>query len=468
VSRYDEYLLTPAPGHSLAQPLANRDILRLYWPLALSWLFMSIETPTAIWVISRMADAKENTAGYLIMSSLAIWIESPVIDLLATSTTLAKSRAGLSIIRRFASWMILWVTLAHTLVSCTPVYDWLMGSVIGLPPDMLEKIRVPFILMIPWSGFIGWRRYLQGLMIGAGQTRAISVGTFVRFGTMLGVGVGLYMLQGTLPLSGLAVAAIALVCSVAAESLFISFASRDAVSSLSRLSDDGSKPVTLRKVVSFHMPLTIATMVMMLSTPAVGAALARTPDSVQSLAAWQVAITLLGLLRAVTFALNEVVIALNRDEAGRRALMRFCLATGASLTMAAAALHVTGIDYWVFHAFLRAKPDVAELARHALLASCLIPTINAMMVYYRGLLTSIHETVARMRAIFAGIGVLVFCLVWSVSMRWPGIYVAAFALTTGMLVELVTLALSWRVSINRRSKGLKGHGQQPLHGFSSE
>jgi len=411
---------------------------------------MSIETPTAIWVISRMADAKVNTAGYLIMGSLSIWIESPVIDLLATSTTLAKSRTSYLTIRRFAIWMIVWVTFAHIVASCTPVYDWLMGTVIGLSADMVEKIRVPFIIMIPWSGFIGWRRYLQGLMIRDGQTRAISVGTFVRFGAMFGVGVGLYMLRDFHDISGLAITAIALVSSVAAESLFITFASRSAVSNLAHQPPDGSEHVSMRKVVSFHIPLTFATMVMMLSTPTVGAALARTQDSVRSLAAWQVGITLLGLFRSITFALNEVVISLNRDEAARRTLMLFCFATGLAVTSTVLFLHATGIDYWVFHSFLRAKPDIAALARYALLASCFTPTINAMMVYYRGLLTSIHETIARMSAIFFGICVLAGSLVFGVAMRWPGVFVAAFALTVGMLAELAVLYLSWQRLSPRR------------------
>jgi len=405
---------------------------------------MSIETPTAIWVISRMADAKINTAGYLIMGSLSIWIESPVIDLLATSTTLVKSRQSFATIRRFAVWMIVWVTFAHVMISCTPIYDWLMGTAIGLKADMVEKIRVPFIIMIPWSGFIGWRRYLQGLMIRAGQTRAISYGTFVRFGTMFSVGVGLYLLRDSAGISGLAITAIALVSSVAAEALFINWASNNAVANLSHLVENPSAAVSMRKVVFFHLPLTVATMVMMCSTPAVGAALARTPDSVQSLAAWQVGITLLGLLRSITFALNEVVISLNRNEEARKTLMKFCFFTGLSVSTLALFLHFAGIDFWVFNSFLQAKPEIAALAQVALLAACLTPTINALMVYYRGLLTSIHSTLSRLIAIFAGVIVLGSSLLFGVSMCWPGVIVAAFALTMGMLVELAVLAWSWR------------------------
>ena len=398
-----------------------------------------------------MADAKINTAGYLIMGAMSIWIESPVIDLLATSTTLAKSRASFLTIRRFAIWMIIWVTFAHVIASTTPLYDFLMRTVIGLDDRMVSIIRVPFILMIPWSGCIGWRRYLQGLIIRSGQTRAIGVGTLVRFGTMAGVGVGLYLLQGSIAISGLAITAIALVSSVATESIFIHWVSRETVRQLSHIAETDEVPLTMAKVVSFHIPLTFATMVMMLSTPAVGAALARTPDNVQSLASWQVGITLLGLLRSITFALNEVVITLFRDDQSKKKLFRFCFITGLSISGFALMCHFSGLDYWVFRYFLKAKPDIADLARTALLAACATPTINALMVYYRGLLTSQHETVSRLRAIFVGVITLIGSLFFGVWMGWPGVLVAAFSLTLAMSVELAILAWSWRVVSRRLS-----------------
>jgi Na+-driven multidrug efflux pump len=130
--------------------------------------------------------------------------------------------------------------------------------------------------------------------------------------------------------------------------------------------------------------------------------------------------------------------------------MRFCFMTGLTVTLSALLLYATGIDYWVFHTFLRSKPDIATLARLALLSACLTPIINAMMVYYRGLLTSMHETVARMRAIFLGVCVLASCLAFGVALGWPGVFVAAFALTAGMLVELGVLYWSWNRTQQRR------------------
>ena len=72
-------------------PLTSRTILRFYYPLALSWLFMAIESPIAIIILSRLPGSEVATAAFLIMMGLALWIESPVIDMLSTSTTLARN-----------------------------------------------------------------------------------------------------------------------------------------------------------------------------------------------------------------------------------------------------------------------------------------------------------------------------------------------------------------------------------------
>jgi hypothetical protein len=64
--------------------LSHRHILKFYLPLALSWIFMAIESPIALSVISRMSNAEINAAAFQPLMALALLIESPVIDLLKT------------------------------------------------------------------------------------------------------------------------------------------------------------------------------------------------------------------------------------------------------------------------------------------------------------------------------------------------------------------------------------------------
>ncbi|MEJ5170382.1 MAG: hypothetical protein WHU10_05290 [Fimbriimonadales bacterium] len=285
-------------------------VARLFWPLAVSWLFMSLETPIAMAILSRSDRPDVGAAGFLILMAIAIWIESPVIDLLSTSTAFARSRQDFLRVRGFTIGTMVWVTAAHALVAFTPLYWLLTRSVLGLPEEVTQAVQVPLQIMLPWSALIGWRRFQQGILIRGGNTRPIVLGTSLRLATIALVG---FTLFGWLRVPALEATAIALVASVAVESLFVTWVVQPVLRE--RYSQPtGTSGVTLAGLLRFHLPLTLTTMVSLTVTPLLGSALARMPDSVRSMAAWQVAITLVGLVRIIPFALPEAVIALYSER----------------------------------------------------------------------------------------------------------------------------------------------------------
>jgi hypothetical protein len=403
---------------------------------------MAIESPIAIGVVSRMPDPKASTAAMLVMFSLALWIESPVIDLLATATTLGTSRPNYAVLSRFVWWLMGWVTLAHAALAFTPLFDVVAYRLMGLDRSVGELTRLGLSIMLPWSAAIGWRRYLQGILIRYGRTRLIGIGTGVRVVTMAGSSLTLFSLSTGLP--AIAVAATSLIASVIAEALFIHWASRKTVREKLVELQVGEPPLTMRRLMSFHFPLTATTMVMMLGLPLVAAGIARAPDSILALAAWQVASTILFLARTVVFALPEVVIALVRDVATAETLRSFCLRVGAVTSSIVVLAALSGADAWFFRNVLRASPDVVDAARIAFAAGCLMPLLGAAQSYYRGLLTWRHVTAARLRSMLWGMATLFGAISVAVYAGWPGALSGAVAMTAGLAVELAVLAFNWR------------------------
>ena len=300
---------SPVPPGTTA--LTQREILRFYYPLALSWIFMALEAPIAGGIMGRLPEAKLNLAAWYVLFGLALWVESPVIDLLATSTTLSKNRLHYLALTRFTWTLALWVTAIHALLALTPLYGVVM-QLMNASPQLAEQGRVAFAIMIPWSALIGWRRYRQGILIRHGHTRLVGIGTAVRVATVAGSGL-LFFYFSSLP--GTQVAALALICSVGAEALFAHFASRRQVHALLAKSGPEDEPLTTSRLLAFHLPLTATTMVTMAGFPLIAFALNQTRDSVLSLAAWNVAMALLFMMRAITFALTEVVITLDTHHA---------------------------------------------------------------------------------------------------------------------------------------------------------
>ncbi|MGI8922958.1 MAG: hypothetical protein ACR2HJ_02785 [Fimbriimonadales bacterium] len=425
-----------------APALRSSEILRFYYPLALSWLFMALESPIAIGVLSRLSGVEVNTAAFFVLMGLALWIESPVIDLLSTSTTLSKNYQDFLTLQRFALGVIGVVTAVHFLVAWTPLYGFITESIMGIPPEVADAARDGFRIMVLWSAFIGWRRFLQGVMIRHGMTKRVGYGTLVRLSTMAVSALSLYKYTG---LPSISIAAIALMCSVAAEAVYVHFAAMDAVRML-ELEAEGTSPggLTLPQLLRFHLPLTATTAVMMLGAPVVGAALARAPNSVLALAGWQVAQSLLWLHRTIVFALPEVVITLYQDNASALKLRQFSLNIGLATSGLLFLVAFSRVDIWFFSRVLRAERDVAEVAHLAFIAGGLTPLIGALQSYVRGMLTAHHLTMARFAAVIVSMGLVTGLLFLTVVTGIAGVVSAGGALTIALAAELGVLIYSWR------------------------
>jgi len=402
---------------------------------------MGLDGPVCEGIINRLRHPEINAAAWPILMAIAIWIESPVIDLLSTSTTLAKDRQRYEQISRFVWYLLMWVTVAHAAIVLTPIYGWVAGTLMGVKPAVADAARAGLIILIPWSAMIGWRRYLQGILIRHGETRAIGLGTSARVAALIIVGVGLFL---TTHLPSIVIAAIALMAGVALEAGLIHWISRDVIARhLNRVTDSCEPPLTMKKLIGFHFPLTATTMVNLLVMPLVSAGLARTDRPVLALAGYGVAGAILFLHRAVTFCIPEVVITLYKGDATVAKLRAFSLGVGAISSTLILLLGLTGLDRVLFSWLIQAKPPIAEVAHGCYLLSAAVPFVDAAQAYVRGLLTAHHLTVSRLVAVLAAMVVLVGVIAVGVSWRWSGPVLAATAVTSALLAELVVLSVAW-------------------------
>src|SRR5512142_972670 len=161
--------------------LTYRQILKTWWPLAFSWLLMSVEIPMLSAVIARLPNPEINLAAYGgIVYPLSLIIEAPVIMLLAASVALSRHRQAYARIRRFMLAAGLLLTGLHALVAFTPLYYGVVEGLIGAPKEIVEPARIGLMLMLPWTGSIAYRRFQQGVLIRFGHSGSVGVGTLVR------------------------------------------------------------------------------------------------------------------------------------------------------------------------------------------------------------------------------------------------------------------------------------------------
>jgi len=158
----------------------QRRIFLFWLPLAASWLLMSLEGPVLQAVIARLGDIQTQLAAFGIVVSLEIAIESPVIMLLATSTALATSGRNYRVLRSFVIWLNALVTIVAVVVASTPLFDLIVRRIMGIPAPIADAAQPGLVIMIGWSAAIGFRRFVQGVLIRHGQTRWVGYGTVSR------------------------------------------------------------------------------------------------------------------------------------------------------------------------------------------------------------------------------------------------------------------------------------------------
>lgn len=428
-------------GCQTERPLSYSHIFRFFSPLALSWLFMAVEGPISVSIISRMADPVLHTAAFNLLMSLALFIEAPIIDLLSTSTTLAESRRAYLSIRKFVLWLMAFETFAHAAFVLTPLYTTLTVGVMKVPEATSEAARTGLIIMIPWSALIAWRRFHQGILIRFGRTRRVGLGTLIRVATLSTVGFGMFSAKAA---DGVTVAATALICSVFAEALFSFLAARTVIAKEFAPGVNEGAYLPIRKLAGFHFPLTATTIVMFFAMPMTTSALARSPEGQIGMAAWQISNSILWLTRAAVYALPEVIITLGRSKQAVSALRSFTLITGLGSTLLVAILLITGGAEIVFRHVLQADPETLPLALVVFAYGIPLPTVVAMQSFCRGMLTLNHRTPARTAAVAVGFLVLAATLQIGSVRQFSGVATAAISQIASMAAELAVLYWFWR------------------------
>jgi hypothetical protein len=422
--------------------MRQRDILFFWLPLFASWLLMTAEGPTITATTNRLPNEVIMLAAQGIIISLSVTIESPIINLLATSTALTKDRASYLLLRKFTiHWMII-LTLFTVALAFTPLFDLVIIELMGVEEEVAVWVRPGMQIMTFWSAAIAWRRFLQGVLIRFKQTKKVTYGTVIRLFTSGGTVISL-ALWGEWP--GVYVGTCAWMAGVISEAIYATIAVRPLLRN--ELGPDSepadSTPLTYRELLIFHLPLAGTSVLVLLVQPMVTFSLARLDQPTQSLAAWPIVFQITLISRAAALALPEVVIALSEGEKTFRPIRRFTFTLTAIITILITIFILTPLAEVYLFNIQDMTRDVGELARSGLALFIPLPGLAVLISWLRGLLINQRKT--KFVNVGMGLNVLATVIVLGSGMllRWPGISTAALALSVASLVELIYLW--WRI-----------------------
>ena len=431
----------------LGRGLTTRQVFRTWWPLAASWLLMGLEGPLQTVFVARMADPKVHLAAFgSLVLPIAMLIEAPIIMLLSASTTLCVDYDAYRKIHRFTHGLSAALTALHALLALTPLFHLVVVNVLHAPAETVEPARIGFILMIPWTWSIAYRRFNQGVLIRFGRSLTVGIGTLIRLSAN---GVVLTLGFTVLEVPGTTLACLAVIAGVVSEAVYAGLSARPVVrANLPKV--PSSQPLSTRAFVRFYVPLSLTSLILLGIRPVLSAAVGRMPNALDSLAVLPVINNLVFLFRSVGAAYNEVVIAHVDQPGSSRTLARFSgwlsLATSLGLTVITA----TPLSRIWFGTISGLDGSLMDLARSGLWITILLPALAATQSFLQGIIMHSRRTRSITEAIFIYLASSV-AILW-IGVAWGGIQGAYVALASMAVGELLRTAwFVWRSREPRRA-----------------
>jgi hypothetical protein len=431
----------------------RRRIFWLWLPLAISFTLMMLEGPTVQAAITRLDQSALNLAAFGLVMSISLIIESPVIMLLSTSIALVRDAQSYRTLRRFVTALNLVLTAVTALVAWTPLYDLVVGGMLGIPESIRVAARPSFQIMLFWTAAIGWRRFYQGILVRHGLTARVSYGTAVRLSFTIGTAAAL-AIWGQLP--GAIVGACSLMAGVISEAIATYLFALPVVRHIQAdLRAPSEQPLTLSGIIRFHLPLAATSLLTLVVQPVTAAALARLAHPTETLATWPVIFSAMMVLRGWGMAIQETTIAQAADQRAHRPLRDFTLIVAAITSLSAALLAFTPALDLYLRAVISLDPQLWSYVRSGLQVLLLLPGLTALTSWLRGLLVAAGTTSSVYRGMGVNLATNGALLMLGVALQLSGILVAAVALIVASIAEYLYLQRRYHtVAEERQSRRL--------------
>ncbi len=405
------------------------------------FLFMMLEQPALAGAITRMEEATINLAALWVALSIALLIESPIIQMLSAATALVTSRRRYRELLRFLTIVAACTTTLHGIVAIRPVFSFLARTLLEVPQEVVPRAYEAFLVMIPFSAAVGYRRFWQGVMIRLGRTQMVTVSMIGRLVVTFGVlFVAVHFFSDSV--SGHLWAIGALVSGVLSGALFAWFLLRRY--GYDDLPDsDGDAPIGLPALMKFYVPLALTSVIFLASRPLLTLGMSRAAFPLESLASWPVVNGLVIVFVSVGFSYQEVVIALlGRSWHNAPAVGRFAFRAGAITSVLFGILAVTGGAMWTIRVIFGLEASLIPFTYSAIFVVIVVPFLMTLKSWYRGvLIQSGYTSVLAYAVAINAIVILMMVLVLPTVTTLLGTTIAALAWTVAMLIEVVLLAV---------------------------
>jgi len=417
----------------------------VFWaPLAATWFMMAAEGPFIAAIVARLPNPTLGLAAYGVAVAFAVLVEAPVIMLLSAATALVEDRVSYRRLRMFANGLNAFATSLLLIVLIPTVHQTVLVNLLGLPQDVARLTYGALWCFLPWPAAIGYRRFLQGVLIRSGQTRLVAYGTVIR---LLAMSLAAISFAAFTELPGASVGAAALSAGVVTEALAARWMARSAIAEVlvavtttpseetvtTVASSLPTSALSYREIGAFYYPLALTSLIGLTIQPMLTFFMGRATSPVESLAVFPVVHSLGFLFRAVGLSFQDAVIALlGKRQEGYAELSSFALRLGLIMSSILATIAFTPLSSVWFETISGLSPELADFAIPAIRVLSPVPFLGVWISLQRGVLVKNRTTGPITMATSAE--VLTVAIVFSIvgwGFEWVGVTAAFTAFFFG-------------------------------------
>ncbi|GAB4286895.1 MAG: hypothetical protein Kow0098_02660 [Ignavibacteriaceae bacterium] len=375
----------------MSDNLTLKKIFYFWLPLAATWLMMSVEGPFLSALIARLSEPKFNLAAYGVAFSFALIVEAPVIMMMSASVKLVRDYHSFLKLRNFTFTLNALITLIMILLIIPSVFYFITEELIGLPPQVSRLTHIATIILLPWPGAIGYRRFYQGILIRNNLTRRVAYGTIIRISSM---GITAFLLFTFTDVEGVVVGAGALSAAVIMEALSSRLMCDQTLKKIRyQGNSDTQMPLSYRQISNFYYPLALTSLLTLGVQPLVTFFIGQSRMAIESLAVLPVINSFVFIFRSMGLSFQEVVIALIGDKKeGYAMLKKFAYILSLTIFIILVVIALTPLaDIW-FHDISGLSRELTDFSRIPLMLMVILPVLTVWINVQRAVLVDAQMT----------------------------------------------------------------------------
>lgn len=418
--------------------LTHKKIFYFWLPLAATWLMMAVEGPFLASLIARSTEPKFNLAAYGIAFSFALIIEAPIIMMMSAAIALVKNKQSFLKLKIFTYAVNVLITLIMLIAIIPIIFYFITETLIGLPEEISRLTHIATIILLPWPGAIGFRRFYQGILINNNLTRRVAYGTVVRLIAMLVCGSVLYI-------SGIAEGVVIGAASLSFAVIMEAIAVRLMVSStLKKINSEELSPLQnleYKQIIKFYYPLALTSLIGLGVQPLLTFFIGQSRMAIESFAVLPVVTSFIFVFRSLGLSYQEVIIALlGEKNEGLKPLLHFAFLLALFLVGGLSLFAFTPLaDFW-FITVSGLSASLADFARVPLMIMFFFPALTVLISLQRGLLVASRNTKPITTATITEVLIIVIMMIILVNeLDVIGVVAAMFALVAGRVAANVYL-----------------------------